>query len=285
MVDARLPDGSRINATIPPVTPDGATLTIRKFPEKTYSGEDYLNFESLSEAMLEFLKTVVKGRCNIIVSGGTGSGKTTLLNMVSAYIPEEELIVTIEDSCELKLSQKNVRRMEVRSGGNAGDVSMQSLVKNALRMRPDRIIVGEIRDGTVVDMMSAMSTGHDGSMSTVHANNPTNLVNSRLPTLYSQYKEGSFTSEGQVIQITEALNLIVHTARLKGGSRKITYITHVNGIDKESGLVKLENVFRYDGVNDVFKATGYTPINIMERLEEQGITLDPDLFVNKEEIL
>jgi Flp pilus assembly CpaF family ATPase len=277
-VDARLKDGSRVNATIPPISPDGATLTIRKFPEKTYSGEDYLNFGSLDERMLEFLGAAVKGRCNLIVSGGTGSGKTTLLNMLSAFIPEDELIVTIEDSCELRLAQKNVRRLESRHGTDeTRDVTIQELVKNSLRMRPDRIIVGEIRDGTVVDMFSAMSTGHDGSMSTVHANSPENLVNARLPILYSQYRDGSFTPEGQRAQIAEALNLIVQIERLKDGTRKLTRVTHVDGLD-ERGRVRLSDVFRYNRAEGRFEACGYVPKSITERLSDNGTEIDTGLF-------
>jgi Flp pilus assembly CpaF family ATPase len=277
-VDARLGDGSRVNATIPPISPDGATLTIRKFPEKTYTGEDYLEFGSLSEDMLAFIRSSVRGRCNIIVSGGTGSGKTTLLNMASSAIPDDELIVTIEDSCELRLAQKNVRRLESRHGTDeARDVTIQELVKNALRMRPDRIIVGEIRDGTVVDMLSAMSTGHDGSMSTVHANSPQNLVDSRLPILYSQYKDGSFTPEGQNMQIAEALNLIIQIERLKDGNRKITRITHVDGID-EHGKVRLADVFFYDKEKEKFRATGYAPQSIIKRLKDGGVDADMGMF-------
>ena len=187
LVDARLADGSRVNATIPPLSPDGATLAIRRFPERAYDGQGYLSFKSLNEKMLYFLMCAVEGKSNIIVSGGTGSGKTTLLNMLSLGIPEDELIVTIEDSCELRLSQPNVRRLEARvssSENSVISVTVRDLVKNALRMRPDRIIVGEIRDGTIVDMISAMSTGHEGSLSTVHANSPANLISARMPILY-----------------------------------------------------------------------------------------------------
>ena len=181
IVDARLPNGSRVNATIPPVSPDGATLSIRKFSDKALTGKDYLRLGSLNQKMLYFLAKSVESRLSLIVIGGTGAGKSTLLNMLSNYIPNDELIITVEDSCELNLHQPNVRRMEARlsvatgHGERLNDVTIQDLVRNALRMRPDRLIVGEIRDHTVIDMMTAMSTGHDGSMSTVHANSPRNL--------------------------------------------------------------------------------------------------------------
>jgi Flp pilus assembly CpaF family ATPase len=285
MVDARLPNGSRVNATIPPVTPDGATLTIRKFPESVMTGRDYLRLDSLNQPMLDFLSKCVEGRVSLIVSGGTSTGKTTLLNMLSTFIPKDELIITIEDSCELNLSQPNVRRMEARSVNTEGmmPVTIQSLVRNALRMRPDRLIVGEIRDGTVVDLMSAMSTGHDGSMSTVHANSPRNLVNARLPILYSMNQSTSFSEDSQRLQIAEALHLIVHIERLKTGERKITRITHVCGIDND-GKVRLRDVFIYNSSNGQFEPTGYIPDKILNFLTANGIEIDNSIFIKKEGI-
>lgn len=267
MVDARLRDGSRVNATIPPASPDGATLSIRKFSDAVITPEQYLELESLSEDMLKFLAICVRCKISMIVSGGTSSGKTSLLNMLSSFIPKEELIVTIEDSCELQLKQPNVRRMEARLNSAPGmmKVDTQALVKNSLRMRPDRIIVGEIRDGSITDMMAAMSTGHEGSMSTVHANNPGNLINSRFPILYSMNDATHFTQEAQNIQIAEALQLIVHIARLPDGRRKITHITHVCGIN-EKYHVKISDIFKYDAVKDEFYATGYVPESIVERI-------------------
>lgn len=211
IVDARLSDGSRVNATIPPVSVDGATLTIRKFSNKALTGEDYLKLGTLNQEMLDFLCAAVKGKANIIVSGGTNTGKTTLLNMLSGFIPEEEMVITIEDSCELQLKSPNVRRLEAKDSlatDRVMKIDIKALVKNSLRMNPDRIIVGEIRDGTIVDMISAMSTGHEGSMSTTHANSPANLVNSRIPIFYSM-ANASFTAETQALQVAEALDLIV----------------------------------------------------------------------------
>lgn len=279
IVDARLGDGSRVNATVPPVTPDGATLSIRKFSDKAMTGEDYLQLESLNENMLEFLSKCVAGKVNIIVSGGTSTGKTTLLNMLSSYIPENELIVTIEDSCELQLRQTNVRRMEARQSSTEGlmPITTQTLVKNSLRMRPDRIIVGEIRDGTIVDMMSAMSTGHEGSMSTVHANNPGNLMNSRMPILYGMNDQVKFAIETQYMQIAEAIQLVVHISRLRNGKRKITHITEVSGLT-DKNRIKLNDIFRYNDGNDAFEPTGYVPVSIIERLKSKGVTIDEKIF-------
>ena len=278
MVDARLPDGSRINATIPPATPDGATLTIRKFPERGFTGEDYIRLRSLSMPMLIFLAKCIEAKISLIVSGGTNSGKTTLLNTLSNYIPDTELIITIEDSCELRLKSPNVRRMETRRYISEGmmPITIQTLVKNALRMRPDRIIVGDIRDGTVVDMMSAMSTGHEGSMSTVHANSPTNLINTRFPILYSM-SDASFSDESRRLQIADALQLIVHISHQEDGSRKITHITHVVGVG-DNGKIKLENIFLYNKATDTFEATGYIPKESIRRAKNSGITIPLDLF-------
>lgn len=279
LVDARLKDGSRINATIPPISPDGATLTIRRFPEKAYTGSDYLTFGSIDERMLRFLMCVVEGKGNIIVSGGTGSGKTTLLNMLSMGIPENELIVTIEDSCELRLNQPNVRRLEARlsTGENqVTSITVRDLVKNALRMRPDRIIVGEIRDGTIVDMVSAMSTGHEGSLSTVHANSPLNLINARMPILYSMYGDSAFTPTAQAIQLSEALDLIVHISRMVDGSRKITHITHVAGLEPDQKRLKLRDIYKYE--NGAFKCTGYVPEKLLQKLSDNGISIDTEIL-------
>ena len=279
MVDARLPNGSRVNATIPPVTPDGATLTIRKFSEKVMNGADYIKIGSLNATMLKFLAKCVEGKISLIVSGGTSTGKTTLLNMLAQFIPSNELIITIEDSCELRLGQPNVRRMETRVTTNEDmmKVNTQSLVRNALRMRPDRIIVGEIRDGTVVDMMSAMSTGHEGSMSTVHANNPTNLMNSRLPLLYSMNDGVNFTEESQNIQIAEALQLVVHISRLTDGSRIITHISHIYGLNKD-GRVNIKDIFVYNKDTKKHTATGYVPKEIIRHAKAHNVIIQESLF-------
>ena len=281
LVDARLADGSRVNATIPPLSPDGATLAIRRFPERAYDGQGYLSFKSLNEKMLYFLMCAVEGKSNIIVSGGTGSGKTTLLNMLSLGIPEDELIVTIEDSCELRLSQPNVRRLEARvssSENSVISVTVRDLVKNALRMRPDRIIVGEIRDGTIVDMISAMSTGHEGSLSTVHANSPANLISARMPILYSMYGDSAFTPDAQAIQLAEALDLIVHVSRTIDGDRKITHITHAAGIEQKR--LKLKDIFVYE--DGEFKATGYIPDKLLKRLQTNKVSIDRSIFQRDE---
>ena len=277
LVDARLKDGSRVNATIPPISPDGATLTIRRFSEKAYTGEDYLSFGSLDEKMLYFLMRTVQGKASMIVSGGTGSGKTTLLNMLLLGIPENELVVTIEDSCELKHNRKNIRRLEARlATGELGvlSVPVRALVKNALRMRPDRIIVGEIRDETIVDMVSAMSTGHEGSLSTVHANSPQNLIKARMPILNSMYGDSAFTPEAQAIQLSEALDLIVHVSRMVDGSRKVTHITHIAGL--EQNQLNLQDIFIYR--NGKFQATGYVPKKLLEKLKSHKVTVDESIF-------
>ena len=289
MVDARLADGSRVNATIPPVSPDGATLTIRKFSRDAMTGEDYLRFGTLTEDMLLFLSKCVEGRISLICSGGTNTGKTTLLNMLSSYIPDDELIVTVEDSCELQLHQPNVRRMETRAGGIAGQgetlasVTIQDLVRNALRMRPDRLIVGEIRDHTIVDMMTAMSTGHEGSMSTVHANSPDNLVTSRMPILYGMNTKMTFSELAQAIQITEALQMIVQLEHLKSGQRVISNITEVCGLDEKDRIV-LKDIFVYNKEKKRHEATGYVPQKILTRIRNKGIEISDDIFTNREAV-
>lgn len=278
IVDARLSDGSRVNATIPPASPDGATLTIRLFSDNVLTGKDYLRLRSLNEKMLHFLAFCVKAKVSIIVSGGTSTGKTCLLNMLSLFVPDDELIITIEDSCELQLNQRNVRRLEARQNNNDGvmPITIQTLVKNALRMRPDRIIVGEIRDGTVVDMMTAMSTGHEGSMSTVHANNPEALVNTRLPILYSMYESAQFSEISQARQISDAIQLIVHISRLPDGSRKITHITHVVGVKNDK--VELKDIFVYNEKNDTFESTGYIPRYLLKHCRAHGVRIPETLF-------
>lgn len=278
-VDAKLKDGSRVHATIPPISPDGATLTIRRFNTRKLEPEDYLALHTLDEDMLNFLRSSVLARLNIIVCGGTGSGKTTLLNMLSSFIPEQELIVTVEDNCELQLRQPNVRRLEAREAvGDMSAIDIQALVKETLRMRPDRIIVGEVRDGTVVDMFSAMSTGHEGSMSTIHTDSPSALIGSRLPTLFSQYKGGVFNRETQVYMTVEALQLIVQIARLPGGKRRITHITAVDGIDETTGQIRLVDIFCHDRKTDTFVAAAMPPTPILKKFNDLSIPLDMSPF-------
>lgn len=283
IVDARLSDGSRVCATIPPASPDGATLDIRRFFDIALTGEDYIRLGSMTPDMLDFLRKAVQAKSSIIVSGGTGTGKTTLLNMLSGAIPEDELIITIEDSCELKLESPNVRRLETRTissgkNDNAMNVDIRALVKASLRMRPDRIVVGEIRDGTITDMVSAMSTGHEGSMCTVHANSAVNLVNVRLPMLYSM-ADASFSEESEAIQIAEAIDLIVQIKRY-GKLRAIQSITEVSGM--EGTRVKLNDIFRFDEINKEYYATGYKPRKILDRMLEKGIYIDPEIFKSRE---
>ena len=298
LVDARLPDGSRVNATIPPISPDGATLTIRKFSKEKLTGEQYLQYGSLDKKMLKFLELAVISRCNIVVSGGTGSGKTTLLNMLSNFVPHWEAIVTVEDSCELQLYQQNVRRLEARppSAEGTGEVSIRRLVRNTLRMRPDRIIVGEIRDGCVVDMFRAMSSGHDGSLTTIHANSPRDLIDATLPILFGM-SDMEFTEMAQKQQICSSVDLIVQIQRFRDGTRKITNITHVVGIGKDGATkLKLKNIepdkiylqdiyrFRPTGIDEKgnvlgkYEATGYIPKDIINKLESIGTTIPYEIF-------
>ena len=278
-VDARLEDGSRICATIPPITPKGATLTIRKFNNSMMVDSKYLELGSLSEPMLEFLKKCVQGKTSIFVSGGTGTGKTTFLNMLSAYIPENELLITIEDTLELQLKQKNVRSMETReiTSSTMESIDMASLVKSSLRMRPDRIIVGETRDGAVVSLLSAMSTGHEGSMSTGHANSPENLVRVRIPTMMELDKGSSFSEKAKSLMIAEALQLIVQLRRLPNGKRIVSNICSVEGVDKFGNII-LKDIFIYDHTDKKFKYTGFFPKKIAEHLEANGVALTKDIL-------
>ena len=278
-VDARLEDGSRICATIPPITPKGATLTIRKFNNSMMVDSKYLELGSLSEPMLKFLKKCVQGKTSIFVSGGTGPGKTTFLNMLSAYIPENELLITIEDTLELQLKQKNVRSMETReiTSSTMESIDMASLVKSSLRMRPDRIIVGETRDGAVVSLLSAMSTGHEGSMSTGHANSPENLVRVRIPTMMEMDKGSSFSEKAKSLMIAEALQLIVQLRRLPNGKRIVSNICSVEGVDKFGNII-LKDIFIYDHTDKKFKYTGFFPKKIAEHLEANGVALTKDIL-------
>ena len=278
-VDARLEDGSRICATIPPITPKGATLTIRKFNNSMMVDSKYLELGSLSEPMLKFLKKCVQGKTSIFVSGGTGTGKTTFLNMLSAYIPENELLITIEDTLELQLKQKNVRSMETReiTSSTMESIDMASLVKSSLRMRPDRIIVGETRDGAVVSLLSAMRTGHEGSMSTGHANSPENLVRVRIPTMMELDKGSSFSEKAKSLMIAEALQLIVQLRRLPNGKRIVSNICSVEGVDKFGNII-LKDIFIYDHTDKKFKYTGFFPKKIAEHLEANGVALTKDIL-------
>ena len=244
MVDARLPDGSRVNAIIPPIALDGPCLSIRKFRKKALTAEDLLKYGSLVQAQIDYLQARVRGRTNLIVVGGTGSGKTTFLNLVSQWIPSAERVITIEDAAELRLEHEHVVRLETRPPNLEGEraVTARALVRNALRMRPDRIIVGEVRGDEVLDMLQAMNTGHDGSMTTIHANSARDAIH-RLELLagFAGYTGSESTFRGQV---GSAIQLLVQVARLVGGERRVTGITEVNGF--KDGELQMRDVFRYD---------------------------------------
>jgi pilus assembly protein CpaF len=279
MVDARLKDGSRVNAVIPPVALRGPCVTIRKFPTKRLGVPDMIAFGSLDQRMATFLLRSVIARCNILVSGGTGSGKTTLLNILSGAIPADERIVTIEDAAELQLQQPHVVSLETRPANmeGKGDITIRELVKNALRMRPDRVVVGECRGGEALDMLQAMNTGHDGSLTTVHANSPDEAM-SRLETLVLM---GGLDLPTRAIreQIAGAIHLVVQQARLTDGSRKIVDIAEVCGIE-EDGHIRTESIFkfvRHDAAQGVvkgeFRATGYLP-TYLGKLVTLGLCAD-----------
>ncbi len=282
-VDARLPDGSRVNAVIPPVAIDGPTITIRKFEKGKLSIDQLIEFGSITRNMADFLRACVLSRLNIIISGGTGAGKTTLLNVLSAYIPEGERIVTIEDAAELRLQQDHVVRLETKLPNSEGKnaVPIRELVRNSLRMRPDRIIIGEVRGGEALDMLQAMNTGHDGSMTTLHANTPRDAI-SRLETMCLM---SGMDLPVRVIreQMASAIDVIVQQFRLRDGSRKVTSITEVAGM--EGDTVVMTDIFRFeqttittDGkvIGDL-KPTGIRPM-FTPRLEQAGFKLGPEVF-------
>ncbi len=283
LVDARLPDGSRVNAIIPPVAIDGPSITIRKFSTKKLSVDDLISFGSMTPQISEFLKSCVVARLNVVVSGGTGSGKTTLLNVLSGFIPDDERIVTIEDSAELQLHQEHVVRLEAKKANldGRGEVTIRDLVKNALRMRPERIIVGECRSGEALDMLQAMNTGHDGSLTTLHANSPRDAI-SRMETM-SLMAGLDFPLKVIREQIASAVELIVQQSRLRDGSRKITGVTEVAGM--EGDTVVLQDIFKFDeaGVDasgqvvGQMRATGLRPI-FTPKLEAAGFRLPPEIF-------
>jgi pilus assembly protein CpaF len=282
-VDARLPDGSRVNAVVRPVAIDGPSITIRKFSKDKLKAEDLINFGSMTRNLADFLQACVKARFNIVISGGTGSGKTTLLNVLSGFIPDNERIITIEDAAELQLQQDHVMRMETKAANADGlhAVTIRELVKNSLRMRPDRIVVGEVRGGEALDMLQAMNTGHDGSLTTVHANTPRDAI-SRIETLVLM---AGMDLPLKVVrtQISSAVDLIVQQTRLKDGQRKITAVTEVAGM--EGDIVVLSDIFKFNqtGVSQDGKvigelsATGIRP-NFTPRLEASGFRLGAEIF-------
>jgi pilus assembly protein CpaF len=289
LVDARLPDGSRVNAAIPPVAVDGPLLSIRRFGRHALKGEDLVSKLALTEGMLELLKGCVKARLNILICGGTGSGKTTLLNALSSYIPEDERIVTIEDAAELRLQQTHVARMETRPANveGTGAIHIRQLVINALRMRPDRIIVGEVRSEEALDMLQAMNTGHDGSLTTIHANTPRDGLG-RLEVMVGMANSNmGIRSIRQ--QISSAVDLFVQTSRFSDGARRITHITEVIGMEQD--IITLQDIFLFEktGITEAgkvkgrFRATGIRP-KFFERLKQCGIVLPTQMFQTVVEI-
>jgi pilus assembly protein CpaF len=274
MVDARLPDGSRVNAIIPPLALDGPILSIRRFGAEPLTMKDLIQLNSLPEQIADVVKACVRSRLNILISGGTGAGKTTLLNCLSNYIPDNERIVTIEDSAELKLQQEHVVRLETRPPNieGSGMVAQRDLVRNALRMRPDRIIVGEVRGGEALDMMQAMNTGHDGSISTIHANSARDAL-SRLETMMLM-SEINLPERALREQIASALDIIVQLSRMSDGSRRLIELTEITGM--EGAVVTTQTIFQFEqrGVEDgkvigEFAATGVRPL-FLDRLERYG---------------
>ena len=284
MVDARLPDGSRVNAIIPPLSLDGSALTIRKFSTDPYTAADLVDFGTLSQPVVDFLDACVRGRLNILVSGGTGVGKTTTLNVLSSFIPKDERIVTIEDAAELRLDQDHVIRLESRPANieGRGEVTARDLVKNSLRMRPDRIVVGEVRDAAALDMLQAMNTGHDGSICTVHANTPRDAL-ARIETMVLM---AGFDLPVRAIreQTSSAVDLIVQQTRFKDGTRKVTHITEVVGM--EGDVITLQDIFTFDyaaGYDEHdrpkghLSATGLRP-QFLKKLADHGVTVPSTSF-------
>ncbi len=289
MVDARLQDGSRVNAIIPPLALDGACLSIRRFGRDPITARNMIENKTLTEPMLEMLSAMVKGRLNLIISGGTGAGKTTVLNVLSGYIPNSERIVTIEDAAELQLKHEHVVRLETRPPNieGKGSVRMRQLVINSLRMRPDRIVVGEVRGEEAFDMLQAMNTGHEGSLTTVHANSPRDAL-ARVENMVSM---ANLNIPERAIrqQIANAVHAVVQVARLSDGSRKVITISEVTGMEGE--MISLHDVFVFDrsGIDEsgkvrgVFHSTGHPP-HFAERLATAGCRLSPKLFQSRMEV-
>jgi len=282
MVDARLQDGSRVNAIIPPLAIDGPVVSIRRFGSDPLKMSTLIDFKALTKDIADMLQMVVTARLNVLISGGTGAGKTTLLNALSAYIPENERIVTIEDSAELQLQQPHTVRLETRPPNieGRGEVTQRDLVRNALRMRPDRIVIGEVRGGEAIDMLQAMNTGHDGSLTTIHANTPRDAL-SRLETMI-QMTGMRLSDRAMRQQIASALNLVVQVARLSDGSRRVTSISEITGMEGET--ITMQEIFQYErtGVDSQgmvlgrFRPTGIRP-RFAERLKSCGLQL-PRVF-------
>ncbi len=284
MVDARLPDGSRVNAVIHPLAINGPMLTIRKFAHDPFTVDDLIGFGTLDPKVASFLDTCVRGRLNVVISGGTGSGKTTLLNVMSSFIPADERIVTIEDAAELQLRQEHVLRLESRPPNieGKGQVTIRDLVRNSLRMRPDRIVVGEVRGGEALDMLQAMNTGHDGSLTTIHANSPRDAL-ARIETMVLM-SGLDLPVRATREQIASALNLLVHLARLRDGTRRVVQVCELQGM--EGDTVVLQDLFYFDysmGIDDSgrfrghIKATGLRP-KFSRHLEDLGLPMPAEMF-------
>ena len=284
MVDARLPDGSRVNVVIPPLAIGGPFMTVRKFSADPYTVDDLINFGTLSSQVARFVDACVRGRLNVVISGGTGTGKTTLLNVLSSFIPSDERIVTVEDAKELQLHQQHVLPLEARPANieGRGEVRIRDLVRNALRMRPDRIVVGEVRGSETLDMLQAMNTGHEGSITTVHANTPRDAL-ARIETM-TLMAGVELPIRAIREQMSSALDVVIHLARLRDGSRRVTHISEV--CNMEGDVVTLQDLYLFDygmGVDDdgrslgELKSTGIRP-HFAERLADHGIVLEPELF-------
>jgi pilus assembly protein CpaF len=284
LVDARLPDGSRVNAVVPPVALDGSLLTIRKFAADPFTVNDLISFGTMTPPVAELLEACVRGRLSVLIGGGSGAGKTTTLNVLSSFIPGDERIVTIEDAAELQLRQEHVVRMESRPANleGRGQVAVRDLVRNSLRMRPDRIVIGEVRDAAALDMLQAMNTGHDGSITTVHSNSPRDSL-ARLETMVLM-AEMNLPQRAIREQMASAIQLIVHQTRLKDGTRRITHITEVEGM--EGDVVTLQDIFLFDfhaGVDEngrylgTLRSTGLRP-RFVQTLTDRGIRLPASMF-------
>ncbi|GGL47017.1 CpaF family protein [Planomonospora parontospora] len=284
MVDARLPDGSRVNAVVAPIALDGSLLTIRKFSADPYTVDDLIAFGTFTRPVAQVLEACVRGRLDMVISGGTGSGKTTTLNVLSGFVPAGDRIVTIEDAAELQLRQKHVLRLESRPANTEGrgEVTIRDLVRNALRMRPDRIVVGEVRDGAALDMLQAMNTGHDGSLTTVHANTPRDTL-ARLETMVLM---AGVDLPARAIreQIASAVDVIVQVTRMKDGVRRITHVTEVTGM--EGDIITLQDIFAFDyraGIDETGRyrgtlvPTGLRP-SFLDEIAKAGVTIPPGLF-------
>ncbi|MEP7053640.1 MAG: CpaF family protein [Actinomycetota bacterium] len=287
MVDARLPDGSRVNAVVPPIALDGCMLTIRKFAAEPLTARDLVGLGTITTAAWQFIEAAIRGRANILIAGGTGSGKTTTLNVLSSAIPDDERIVTIEDAAELQLFQAHVLRLESRPSNveDRGEITIRELVRNSLRMRPDRIVVGEVRDGAALDMLQAMNTGHDGSLSTVHANSARDAL-ARLETMVLMAGV-DLPIRAIREQVASALDLVVHQMRMKDGSRRIVQVSEVIGM--EGDVITMQDIFVCDysagfDANGLFRGvlrpTGLRP-HLLQRMSDHGVTVDASLFFDR----